>query len=944
MKDCSFRQLAVRIGKFVGLLMTLCLSLFAMAGLVRAEAGASAPASVAFWYAERPPLSELSQFDWVVFEPAHMTAADVLFVTAQGSKPFAYLSVGELDEHQAQLDPGLRDEAASEARNDSWNSSVMDLTSERWRKHLLERAADYSRLGYSGLFLDTLDSFTLLPEDRRPAQRAALLGVLQEINRLHPQLKLFFNRGFEVLPDMQKGVAAVAVESIHAGWNARSRAYSPVPEEDRAWIVNQLQPLRERGIPIVAIDYLPTDRREEAQALASRLVDEGYVPYIGTPELATLGVSSIEVQPRRIALLYDPREGELTRTGGFRSLGGLLEYMGYRIDYMPVDDSLPASSMSGLYAGAIIWMTSGAPPQSGKFNRWILNRMEEGIPLAFFQGLPVDDAAILSKFGLQRNGNQPVSGLKLASHDPLLIGEFEAPLVVRARGMIAIGTQSDSSAEQAALVLIDDKGREHTPVVTGDWGGIALAPYVFEGEDDTRRWIVDPFAFLQKALQLAPFPAPDATTENGRRIATVHIDGDGFPSRAEVPGTPYSGTIVLNDFIKPYPLLTSVSFIEGEVGPKGMYPYLARELEPVARRILAHDRVEPATHTYSHPYFWQAERESQREGFQANYGLMMPIPGYDTIDFQREVIGSRDYVQSRLAPADKPVNMIFWSGDAVPDAATIKLAYDAGMLNVNGGETRLTRADPSLTGLYPLLRPTAGGLQVYAPIINENVYTNLWQGPYYGFRDVIDTFELTDSPRRMRGLHLYYHFYSGTKPAAIKVMGDIYRHMLDQDPISLWMSDYLMRAHGLHTASLARASNGAWHISALQGLRTVRIDPDMGWPDMLASTGVAGVIDLPQGRYVHLSDKRAVLALQSTRDSAPALEEANVPLTAWRYLDARRVELSFAGEFPIAFSVRSSSACRLDVGGRKINGRAANGLWHFSLSTKQVSDAQLVCE
>ena len=36
-------------------------------------------------------------------------------------------------------------------------------------------------------------------------------------------------------------------------------------------------------------------------------------------------------------------------------------------------------------------------------------------------------------------------------------------------------------------------------------------------------------------------PRPDTTTENGRRIATVHIDGDGFPSRAEVRGSPYAG-------------------------------------------------------------------------------------------------------------------------------------------------------------------------------------------------------------------------------------------------------------------------------------------------------------------------------------------------------------------------------------------------------------------
>lgn len=929
--------------KPAGLLIGVFISAFAIAAPAKLVSSSASPASVAFWYADSPPLSELSQFDWVVFEPAHMTPADVRFFADQGAQPFAYLSVGELDDHQAQLSPQLLELTAGETRNTSWNSRVMDLTKAGWKTHLMDLAADYASQGYSGLFLDTLDSFTLLPEDQRPAQRDALLAILRELGQRHPGLKLFLNRGFEVLPDLPADVVdAVAVESIHAGWDAQRQVYRPVPDEDRDWLASHLQPLRDKNIPIVAIEYLPLERRDEARKLASRLLDEGFLPYVSTPALDTLGLGSIEVQPRRIALLYDPREGSLSRTGGFRSLGGLLEYMGYRVDYLPVDGSLTASPMSGLYAGAVIWMTAGAPEQSGKFNKWINDRLDEEIPLAFFQGLPVDDAAILNRMGLQRNGNQPISGVRVVSHDATLIGDFEAPMVPRGRGLAAIGKQADAGT--AALVVADDAGREHTPVVTGDWGGIALAPYVFEGDDDTRRWIIDPFAFLQQALQLAPLPAPDVTTENGRRIATVHIDGDGFPSRAEVPGTPYSGITVLNQFIKPYPLLTSVSFIEGEVGPKGMYPYLAPELEPIAKRILAHKRVEPATHTYSHPYFWQPERESQREGFRADYGLKMPIPGYDKIDFEREVVGSRDYVQSRLAPPDKPVKMIFWSGDAVPDAATVKLAYDAGLLNVNGGETRLTRSDPSLTGLYPLLRPTAGGLHVYAPIINENVYTNLWQGPYYGFRDVIDTFELTDMPRRMRGLHLYYHFYSGTKPAAIKVMGDIYRHMLDEDPISLWMSDYLQRAHGLHTASLARTAGGAWHISALQGLRTLRLDRSMGWPDLSASRGVAGVIDLPQGRYVHLSDSRAVLALQAERDNAPALEQANVPLTTWRYLDDRRVELSFAGEFPIVFSVRSPSACRLQIGDQTVRGRGADGVWHFSLSTKQVSDAQLVCE
>ena len=271
------------------------------------------------------------------------------------------------------------------------------------------------------------------------------------------------------------------------------------------------------------------------------------------------------------------------------------------------------------------------------------------------------------------------------------------------------------------------------------------------------------------------------------------------------------------------------------------------------------------------------------------------------------------------------------------------MAYAAGMANVNGAETYITRANPSLSGLYPLLRPTSGGLQIYAPIINENLYTNLWTGPFYGFERVLDTFELTDSPRRLRGLNLYYHFYSGTKQASIKAMGDVYAAMQRQQPISLWMGDYLRRVRGLYEGGMARLADGRWQLRALQGLRTVRLDAQLGWPDLLHSEGVAGVRDLPQGRYVHLSSDRAVLALQPARDTAPALEYANVPLQAWEYRGEREVRVSMAGQFALRFAVRYAGNCSLSVGGRRYEGQRRGELLEFNLERQEVSDAVLAC-
>ncbi|NWC08361.1 endo alpha-1,4 polygalactosaminidase [Pseudomonas agarici] len=905
------------------------------------QAAPIAPASVGFWYAERPPLEELAQFEWAVVEPGHMTSADVATLRQLGSQPFAYLSVGEFDGERIALDKQGLSQGASATRNKAWDSQVMDIATPAWREHLFQRAKALQDQGYAGLFLDTLDSFQLLPKAKREPQREALAAFLRELHSRQPSLKLFFNRGFEVLGELDGVASAVAVESIHAGWDASSKRYRPVSEADRNWLEGELEPLRAKSIPLVAIDYLPSNRREEARKLVRQLSQEGFIPVVTTADLNTLSISRVEVQPRRIAMLYDPREGELYDHAGHRMLGGLLEYLGYRVDYLAVGDSLPAHGFAGLYAGGVVWMTSGPPEDSRAFYSWIGKRLDEQVPLAIMAGLPIEDRALLKRLGLNPVAPGARESLHVLSQDKTLIGAFEAPVVARSRELTRVTLLPDGP--KPALLLGDDQGGKFAPVVTGNWGGMALAPYVVETNVERSRWILDPFAFIQKALRLPVQPRPDTTTENGRRIATVHIDGDGFPSRAEVRGTPYSGRQVLDDYIRPNPFLTSVSIIEGEVGPKGMSPFLAKELEPIAQEIFADPKVEVASHTYSHPFYMQPDKAKQDEDFHAEYGLRLNIPGYKTLDYKREIFGSRDYINSRLTTAKKPVKMIFWPGDALPSAETIKMAYDAGLKNVNGGQTILTKANPSLTGLYPLLRPTEGGLQYYAPVINENMYTNLWKGPYYGFRDVIDTFELTDSPRRLRGIHLYYHFYSGTKQASIKTMTHIYQFMRGQQPLSLWMSDYLARVHGLYQASLARTLDGDWQVRGMDGLRTLRLDPTLGWPDLTRSEGVAGVRDLPQGRYVALSSDHALLALRPERDPRPALELANIPLRDWRYVSDRQVTFSFAGEFNLQFSVRSASACRVEVQGQRYAGKAEQGLWHFQLPLKQVSDAQLLC-
>lgn len=272
----------------------------AIALLVSAGAQAAAPTSVALWYAPKPPLADLAQYEWAVLEPGHMQPADVRALRGLGGMPFAYLSVGELAGDAATLEAAGLSGAASDQRNHAWGSQVMDLTAPAWRNYLLNRAQGYQEQGYAGLFLDTLDSFQLQPAGQREQQRQALVSWIQTLHSRFPGLKLIFNRGFEILPELPGVAAAIAVESIHAGWDAGQQQYRPVPPGDREWLVAKLAPYKARGIPLIAIEYLPPEQGAQARALSQRLCREGFIAFVSTPQFNHLYLE--EVQPRAKAV------------------------------------------------------------------------------------------------------------------------------------------------------------------------------------------------------------------------------------------------------------------------------------------------------------------------------------------------------------------------------------------------------------------------------------------------------------------------------------------------------------------------------------------------------------------------------------------------------------------------------------------------------------------
>ncbi|MFL9925597.1 endo alpha-1,4 polygalactosaminidase [Herbaspirillum lusitanum] len=250
-----------------------------------ADAPAGAPASVAFFYGANPPLADLQAFDVAVVEPEFVKnpAARNRAPGDGAHSLFAYVSLGEVQPvrpYYKQLPPhSLRGD------NAAWGSRVIDQTAPGWRDFFLDRIiAPLWQQGWRGFFLDTLDSYQLFArtDAERAAQTAAMVDILREFKRRYPDARLMLNRGFELLPQIAPLTYAVAAESLYRGYDAGRRAYRAVPDEDRAWLLGQMETVRDQyHLPVISIDYVDPQQpgaRDLARATADKISSTASFP------------------------------------------------------------------------------------------------------------------------------------------------------------------------------------------------------------------------------------------------------------------------------------------------------------------------------------------------------------------------------------------------------------------------------------------------------------------------------------------------------------------------------------------------------------------------------------------------------------------------------------------------------------------------------------------
>ncbi|MGE9293282.1 MAG: endo alpha-1,4 polygalactosaminidase, partial [Puniceicoccales bacterium] len=767
-----------------------------------------------------------------------------------------------------------------------------------WRSFVIDKLVTPIRdQGYDGLFLDTVDSFELLIQKEPQAEvalHAAMVRLLKEIRGAFPEGVIVMNRGLPLLESVKDAVDGVLVESVFQTFDFDKNAYAAVPESDTAWLLEQLGKAKALGYEVFVLDYVAPEEPELAMATGMRIASAGFRPLVSTPELMGLSLAPLRPIARELIVLYGsvPASDGLeypADTFTFQAWSPSLEWLGFELKYHSLlNEGLPSLPSAQQCAGIVIDADMVVP--EGKADElWLFleRAIEQGSKVFFCGSLPPVPPSMLPRVKALLGVEGSLSYINLADVPRLEEtyperSGFETPLIASPENFMEIHAPDEADVWVRSFGSDSSGEYQMDGVFVADWGGLVLRP--FDGVVDPLRQLLlyfDPLVLGEAIFGPIDYPVPDVTTAYGQRIFYSHIDGDGMYSKSAVELGKYSGQVIQERILEKYPLPVTVSFITAEV--EGLVANLQEptpgEFAQLARKMLALPNVEPASHTFSHPFFWSLE-DPQSSNYNEQSLEIGDEYTVGDVNYAQEIIGSVDYINTNLLEGAKSCDLVLWSGNCRPPPEALEIAEEAGILTMNGGDTIITNAAPYRSFIAPKAMSWNGQTQIFAANQNENLYNNAFgDGLYGGYDNVIETFDLTESPVRFKPVDVYYHFYSADRPDAFRALETVMDWVMKQSLYPMTATQYVQLVLASIEAKSFRTVSG-FQLSADKALTTWRYPVSMGYPDFEQSRGVLGFNDFQGQRYLTTDGKEVVeLVLSQAKPTQPYLVSSTIPVS-----------------------------------------------------------------
>ena len=776
---------------------------------------------------------------------------------------------------------GIHDYIVVEPKNTNEYTHGFSIYKEKMYAHinlcqkdssLEEEIHSISDKGFKNIYFDS---------DASTCEREKLKRKILYFHSKYPQFKIMINAKL-VLSEEILGISyAVVIEST-----------TDIKQK-------KIKKIREYGLDIIYLKYMATNNLEDMQEEIAEIKGNHMIPYISNNMLDIYGVSSKVGIKREILTLIDESKIDRMLLSAHQHGAVVFEYLGYIQKLHNIQNGLPDINKMQHYAGVVIWLSQNYEHPS-KLVKWVLELQKRGIKVAFINNFGANISGLqLNQLGIEVFDGDNSDKKRVIQKDSMMAYEIEPSL-------------SDESLflkpknAKPLLTYVDKNGLSSIPAAITSWGGYAMREaFMFELNDENI-WIINPFKFFAEALRLKKLLVPDTTTENGNRLLFTHIDGDGIMNYVESNPELFSGDIILNEILKKYAIPHSVSVIGAEIAPNGLYPKLSKQLLKLAKSMYALNNVEPATHTFTHPFIWNKIVDGKLD---EKYRLK---PNGYNFSLYNELDGSLDYINRKLTPKRKATT-VFWSGDCAPTEEILKYVYKHNVLNINGGYTVISNASPWLTNVAPLGLERGEYYQVYTGAQNENVYTNDWLGPFWGFKKVVQTFKLTNSPRRLKPIDIYYHLYSGSKIASLNALRYIFDWAIKEDVLPIFTSEYIPKVMDYFTLSMANEGD-EWLFDGMVHLKTLRNEESKKEVDLRHSKSVLGTKTFEVHKYISLDNKsrHKVKLVNASQSDISYLVSSNAQLAEYKKGIQNKSYL-FDGYVNLKVGLHLSKDCTLET-------------------------------
>lgn len=554
-----------------------------------------------------------------------------------------------------------------------------------------------------------------------------------------------------------------------------------------------------------------------------------------------------------------------------RKLEIVFNYFGWKLTYHDVDKGLPESMT---HSGIVTWFVNNRMKNPVAYGKWLRKNLLQGKKIL-----------VLGEPGFTQNDSSSDENLTPVNDAFSSLGwEFSSrfydnPALISIksnRGKDYTEFERGLDQEVPSYRLVKNKKKENSVWLTLTAGtpesdsdviiSSEKGAYVQEGfalfihpQNQRSAWRANPFELISEVFR-SEFPIPDVTTLNGRRIFFSHIDGDGFRNVSSVDRKRLASEVIRDEVLLKYFLPVTVSVIIAEMDPALGVVQTDKFLK-VARSIFTLPHIEPASHTAYHPLSWsqnpdRTERESYLGKATKSTGpiLAWRLPGI-TLDYERETAGSLNWINKSFFKGQRKANLLLWSGNCRPPPEALKPLERENFINMNGGDSRMDSLFNSVGHLSSLYRNVNGMIQVYSGNANENIYTDLWSPPFAGFKDVVQTFERTETPRRLKPVNVYYHFYSGEHFASLAAVKAALDWSLKEKLHPVFASEYVGMARGFISIRIDRRGPGSFRITENGELRTLRMKFTGLVPDYQRSKNVLGHHIEKDQIYIALGDE-----------------------------------------------------------------------------------------